>query len=75
DMLHPNETAIAIIWEKFNTTWIASETAALQKQIRNIQKGVEHRSFNEFSEAHIQFKKELGATISEVQKQLPWAIF
>jgi hypothetical protein len=75
DMLHPNETAIAIIWEKFNATWIASETVALQKQIKAIQKGLEHRSFNESSAAHKDFKKELGTKISEVQKKLPWAIF
>lgn len=75
DMLHPNETAIAIIWEKFNATWIAPETVALQKQIRTIQKGLEHLPFNESSAAHIDFKKELDTKIFEVQKKLPWATF
>ena len=75
DLIHPNETAIAIIWEKFQAVWVASETLALQKKIAVIQRGLQHRPFNEGSEAHINFKKDLETKISEVIRILPFLKF
>ena len=39
DLLHPNETAIEIIWERFKSVWVASETESLQKRNRYYSKG------------------------------------
>ena len=75
DLIHPNQTAIAIIWNAFTGSWICPETAALQKKIATIQSGILHTPFNENSKAHIHFKKDLEVQISQVQKALPWAIF
>ena len=75
DLIHPNQTAIAIIWNAFAGSWICPETAALQKKIATIQSGLLHTPFNENSKAHIHFKKELEVQISQVQKALPWATF
>ena len=75
DLTHPNQTAIAIIWNAFTGSWICPETAALQKKIATIQSGMLHTPFNENSKAHIHFKKELEVQISQVQKALPWATF
>ena len=75
DLIHPNETAIAIIWEKFLSSWVASETFEIQKKIAVIQNGLLHIPFNENSKAHIHFKKDLEVQISQVQKALPWATF
>ena len=75
DLIHPNQTAIAIIWNAFTGSWICPETAALQKKIATIQSGLLHTPFNENSKAHIHFKKELEVQISQVQKALPWATF
>ena len=75
DLIHPNQTAIAIIWNAFTGSWICPETAALQKKIAVIQNGLLHIPFNENSKAHIHFKKELEVQISQVQKALPWATF
>ena len=75
DLIHPNQTAIAIIWNAFTGSWICPETAALQKKIATIQSGMLHTPFNENSKAHIHFKKELEVQISQVQKALPWATF
>lgn len=75
DLIHPNQTAIAIIWNAFTGSWICPETAALQKKIATIQSGILHTPFNENSKAHIHFKKELEVQISQVQKALPWATF
>ena len=75
DLIHPNQTAIAIIWEKFLSSWVASETFEIQKKIAVIQNGLLHIPFNENSKAHIHFKKDLEVQISQVQKALPWATF
>ena len=75
DLIHPNQTAIAIIWNAFTGSWICPETAALQKKIATIQSGLLHTPFNENSKAHIHFKKDLEVQISQVQKALPWATF
>ena len=75
DLIHPNQTAIAIIWNAFTGSWICPETAALQKKIATIQSGLLHTPFNEHSKAHIHFKKDLEVQISQVQKALPWATF
>ena len=75
DLIHPNQTAIAIIWNAFTGSWICPETAALQKKIATIQSGILHTPFNENSKAHIHFKKDLEVQISQVQKALPWATF
>ena len=75
DLIHPNETAIHLIWEKFLSSWVASETFEIQKKIAVIQNGLLHIPFNENSKAHIHFKKDLEVQISQVQKVLPWATF
>ena len=75
DLIHPNQTAIAIIWNAFTGSWICPETAALQKKIATIQSGLLHTPFNGHSKAHIHFKKDLEVQISQVQKALPWATF
>ena len=75
DLIHPNQTAIAIIWNAFTGSWICPETAALQKKIATIQSGLLHTPFNGHSKAHIHFKKDLEVQISQVQKELPWATF
>ena len=75
DLIHPNQTAIYLIWEKFLSSWVASETFEIQKKITVIQNGLLHIPFNENSKAHIHFKKDLEVQISQVQKALPWATF
>ena len=75
DLIHPNQTAIAIIWEKFLSSWVASETFEIQKKIAVIQNGLLHIPFNGHSKAHIHFKKDLETKISEIKEQLPWATF
>jgi hypothetical protein len=70
DMLHPNKTAISIIWEKFKEVWIASETNDLQKEIGNIQAGLQHRPFNSKSDAHRLFLKDLQEKVNILQQKI-----
>jgi len=71
DLLHPNKTAIDIIWQKFKLGWVSSETEQLQKEIGAIQAGMAHRPFNEQSEAHATFKQNLQKKIEGVTAVLP----
>ncbi len=71
DMLHPNKTAIEIIWQHFKEVWIANETENLQNEIETIQNGLKHKPFNPKSAAHNQFQKNLQQKIEKVKLQLP----
>lgn len=46
DMLHPNYTAVEVIWGKFSEVWISQSTKTLQKKISSIQKDLKHLTFN-----------------------------
>ncbi len=71
DMIHPNKTAISIIWEAFNKVWIADETKQLQKEIEVIQSGLQHRPFYPESNAHQQFLLNLKGKIKSLQNKIP----
>ena len=71
DLLHPNKTAIELIWQKFSRVWIASETETLQKEITAVQSGLNHRPFNPNSAEHLQFSEKLQLKIREIQKRFP----
>jgi hypothetical protein len=71
DMIHPNNTAVNIIWEAFNKAWISSETVPLQKAILAIQSSLEHKPFNPNSEDHLLFIRNLEAKISLITKDVP----
>jgi lysophospholipase L1-like esterase len=75
DLLHPNKTAIEIIWQKFSEVWIASETETLQKEIVSIQNGLLHRSFNPQSKEHLQFSEKLQQKITSLKQHYPHIIF
>ncbi len=75
DMLHPNETAIAYIWEKFKHVWISSKTEDTQKEVEYIQKGLSHKTFNPKSEEHKTFKKHLQTKMEKLQSQFPFMDF
>lgn len=71
DMLHPNKTAIDIIWQKFSKVWIASETEFFQREIASIQSGLRHKPFNPESVEHIRFIEKLQQRITSLKKILP----
>ncbi len=65
DMLHPNNTAINYIWEKFKEVWIAEETSIIMDEVESIQKGLRHKPFNPDSKSYQQFLQQL-----EIKKAL-----
>lgn len=75
DMLHPNQTAIDYIWQRFSEACIATETQAIMREVDTIQKGLNHRPFNPESRKHLDFLSKLQEKISELQKLYPEIIF
>lgn len=71
DMVHPNETAINYIWEKFNLVWISKDAQQTMQKIETIQKGLLHRPFNSTSKQHQEFLKNITTKINELQSLFP----
>jgi len=75
DMLHPNQMAINYIWERFSKTWISDTAKETMIEVENIRKGLAHKPFNEHSEQHQQFLKNLEKKIISLQKYIPSLTF
>ncbi len=69
DMLHPNQTAIDYIWERFVETWLSNIASADMSEIDNIQKSLQHRPFNPESSQHQDFLQNLQNRISKLQQK------
>jgi hypothetical protein len=75
DMIHPNQTAINYVWEKFKEVWISNETTQIMDQVDAIQKGMFHKPFNQNSEAHKQFLQSLEEKKAQLKLQFPRIVF
>ena len=75
DMLHPNKTAVEIIWQKFSKVWISPKTTSMQKEIAAIQSGLLHRPFNPQSQEHREFLENLQKKITNLRTRLPHISF
>lgn len=71
DLVHPNELAVDYIWEKFKNSWIDSECHPVLKEIDGVQKGLNHRPFNQDSDSHREFQQNLKESIKALQAQFP----
>ncbi len=75
DMLHPNQTAINYIWEKFKEVWMHPEAFKTMTLVDAIQKGLQHEPFNPQTQAYQTFIKDLEAKIKTLQNQFPHIVF
>ena len=66
DMIHPNQTAVNYIWDKFQKVWISKDSSKTMEAVEDVQKGLKHKPFNPNSIAHQQFLQNL----EEKQKAL-----
>lgn len=71
DMLHPNETAITYIWEKFIETWMDAETQEVIEKVDKLQRNLKHKAFNPDSEAHQLFLQKVDKQKKELKKRFP----
>ncbi|MDP5158387.1 MAG: GSCFA domain-containing protein [Flaviramulus sp.] len=75
DMVHPNQSAIHYIWERFVKVWISQQSLKTMNVIDFIQKGILHKPFNPKSEAHLNFLQQLETKKNQIQKEFPEIIF
>jgi lysophospholipase L1-like esterase len=75
DMIHPSETAINYIWEKFQQVWLASEASTTMDKVDKIQKGLLHKPFNPTASQHQQFLQNLKEKQEKLTSQFPYIVF
>lgn len=65
DMIHPSETAVQYIWERFAETWLDAAARDTLEQVTEIQRALNHRPLNPQSESYKQF---LSQTLLNVER-------
>jgi hypothetical protein len=55
DMIHPNETAIDYIWERFLDTYLEDKERPLMKELKSLTQAAKHEPFNPSVPEHRQF--------------------
>ena len=75
DMIHPNQTAINYIWEKFKEVWVSGITHKTMVEVDAIQKGLLHKPFNPQSEPYQIFAVALQERIKKLQLKHPYLKF
>ncbi|WP_242082341.1 GSCFA domain-containing protein [Aestuariivivens sediminis] len=75
DMIHPNSTAVNIIWEKFQQVWISEKAYNTMDDVDRVQKGLKHKPFSQDSKAHIKFLQDLKNKKDILQQQFPHITF
>lgn len=71
DMLHPNQTAIDYIWERFSENYISDDGLKVMEEVDSIQKSLLHKSFNPVSEKHLKFLEKLNIKINTLAIKYP----
>ncbi len=75
DMIHPNQTAINYIWERFKDVWISKCVYKTMDEVDGIQKGIQHKPFNPNSSDYQEFLRQLEHKKRLIQKQFPHITF
>ena len=75
DMMHPNQTAIDYIWERFVATSIGDESLTIMNEVESIQKALSHKPFHPESESHQKFLQQLNLRVTQLQGKVPHLIF
>ncbi|HEX8268305.1 MAG TPA: GSCFA domain-containing protein [Flavobacterium sp.] len=75
DMLHPNQTAIDYIWERFLEAAVSKGAFDTMQEVDAVQKSLSHRAFNPESEQHQQFLLKVQGQINHLQKKFPHIVF
>ncbi len=72
DLVHPNETAINFVFEKFSRSFFDDRTKDLTKEIEKIISAMKHKPFNKESEAHQKFISSQIQNIGKIRTAYPF---
>ena len=75
DMIHPNQTAINYLWNKFIQMWISQGTSTIMDEVESIQKGLLHKPFDPKSNSHQQFLQNLEDKKARLQSKFSHIVF
>lgn len=72
DMIHPSESAIQYISERFSEAFFEENTRHINRELERIQQGFEHRPFNPDTPQHQAFVEKLKQQTAAMQQRFPW---
>jgi hypothetical protein len=71
DLIHPSETAVEYIWERFSDCWIDPSANQLMQEARSIHRGLKHRPLQASSGKHREFQEKIERQILELKEKYP----
>ena len=71
DMVHPSQTAIQYVFERFCKHYLEPETAALMKEVKSIRSAFSHRPLHPGTQQHKQFISLHLEKVKALQQKLP----
>ena len=72
DMLHPNDTAVVYIRDKFVQTYIDPAAEELMNDVQKLILAKSHRPFSENSDMHKNFRKQQLNKTEELKRKFPF---
>ena len=75
DLVHPSETAIDFVFEKFCEAFLDASSLKLMEEIKAIKAGINHRPFNKETGQHQQFKNKVMDKMNMLTAQHPYIDF
>lgn len=72
DMLHPSPAAVEYIWERFTDNMFSTDSLAILKEWKDIQKAINHKPFQPESEAYKRFISQTLLKIERLNEKFPF---
>ncbi|MDF2456356.1 MAG: hypothetical protein K0R51_2349 [Cytophagaceae bacterium] len=70
DLVHPNELAVAYIWDKFRQTFFDKETNSLLDQWQQARQNLRHKPFYEKTQAYKTFLEQTLRDLEQLNQKL-----
>lgn len=71
DMIHPSETAIDYIWQKFSQTYFEKQTQEMKKELEQLRSDLNHRPFNIQSDEYQLFMQNIEKRKTKLKEKFP----
>lgn len=75
DMVHPSETAIRYVWERFTQSCISADALRIMEESENIRKMLLHKPFYPASEEYKRFLGQIVLKIDQLNGKYPYLDF
>lgn len=71
DLIHPNETAVEYIWERFIESWVDPSASQLMQEAQSIHRALKHKPLQASSGKHREFQEKIERQIRELEGKHP----